>query len=141
MIACNIGESQTEINKAVVRNYAKEEDQGSKDFVDKYVDPDFVFHYPNGAQLKGIDKLKNSVKSFQSALPDGNHQIEDQLAEGDKVATRYTWTGTHKGIYMGIEPTGKQLKFTMLEICQIKNGKIIEGWIEFDPSVFNQLKE
>jgi predicted ester cyclase len=101
------------------------------------VHSDFVFHYPNGGELRGIENLKKSVINFQTAFPDGYHLIEDQIAEGDKVATRYTWTGTHAGEYMGVSPTDKQLKFTMIEICRIKNGKIVEAWMEFDPSVFN----
>jgi len=141
ILGCNGGKSQSETNKAIVRDYAREEDQGSKDFIDKYVDPDFVFHYPNGREFRGIEKLKKGVINFQTAFPDGYHHVEDQIAEGDKVATRYTWTGTHTSEYMGVAPTGKQLKFTMIDICRIKNGKIVEAWIEFDPSAFNLESE
>lgn len=128
-----------EQNKTLVRNYALEEDQGSKDFIDKYIDPDFVFHYPNGAEFKGLENLRKSVERFQTAFPDVNHQIEYQISEGDLVATRYTKTAIHKGEYMGVAPTGKQLKFTMNEICRIKEEKITEAWIEYDPKAFNEL--
>jgi predicted ester cyclase len=60
------------------------------------------------------------------------HTIEAQIAEGDLVATRFKWRGTHLGEWMGIAPTGKELNFTFIEIARFSDGKIVEAWIELD---------
>jgi len=138
-VGCDGGGSLTERNKALVREYAREEDKGGIDFIQQYIDPHFVFHYPNRVKLQGLERLNKSVVNFQKAFPDGKHTILDQIAEGDKVVTRYTWTGTHLGEFMGIAPTGKKVTFSMIDIVRIQNGKIIEAWVEYDVSVFERV--
>ena len=66
------------------------------------------------------------------AFPNVEEIIEDQVAEGDKVATRLTFSGTHSGELMGIPPTGKQVTFTAITIDQLVDGKITERWHLFD---------
>jgi predicted ester cyclase len=128
-----------EKNKAIVRKYAEDEDNGESDFIYELVDPAFVYHYPNGQDFRGLDRLKRVMTEYQKGFPDGKHEIECQLAEGDLVATRFNMTGTHTAEYMGIPPTNKQFKLTMIDICRIKDGKIVEAWVEFDPSVISRL--
>ena len=103
-----------EQNKELVRRYAE---------ADEIVSPDVINHFPNGYTKKGIDYIKKSNPQFYKAFPDMKHTIEFQIAEGDLVATRYIWRGTHKGNWMGIEPTGKEVTFTILNVSRIRDGK------------------
>ena len=139
LAGCSSDDPQLEINKKLVRDYAMEENAGGIDFVDKYLHSDFVFYYPNGVELRGIDNLKIAMEEMQSGFPDLKHVIHDQIAEGDLVATRYTMTGTHEGEYNGIAPSGKKLKLTLIDICKIRDGKIIEAWVEFDDEAFKKV--
>ena len=68
----------------------------------------------------------------QSAFGNPRFTVDDQIAEGDKVATRYTITGTHLGDYKGITPTGKKITSTGITIHRIASGKILEGWANWD---------
>ena len=130
-----------EQNKEIVKRYWNGKwNERRAEILDELQTPDVVYHgYPY--KMNGIEEYKQVYSVFASALHDTRLTIEELIAEGDKVATRYTWTGTHTGEYMGVAPTGKQLKFTMIDICRIKNGKIVEAWIEFDPSAFNLESE
>lgn len=69
---------------------------------------------------------------FMSAFPDTKMTVEQQIAEGDKVVTRWKAQGTHKGELMGIPPTGKQVTVTGISIERIVGGMIVESWEEFD---------
>ena len=69
---------------------------------------------------------------FYAAFPDLRGTIEDMVAEGDKVASRLRWRGTHQAELMGIPPTGKQGDFTRIAIHRIEGGKVVEGWVNFD---------
>ena len=69
---------------------------------------------------------------FFEAFPDLQGTLEDMVGEKDKVASRLRWRGTHQGELMGVPPSGKQVDFTMLEINRISEGKIVEGWVNFD---------
>ena len=67
-----------------------------------------------------------------SAFPDFHSTLEDMFAEGDKVVQRFTARGTHKGEFMGIPPTGKQVTITGIAIHRITGGKIVEDWVNMD---------
>jgi predicted ester cyclase len=69
---------------------------------------------------------------FRTAFPDLHGTIEDQIAEGDKVVMRMTYRGTHQGELMGIPATGKPVTMTFISINRIAEGKIAEGWVNFD---------
>jgi len=122
-----------EQNKEVIRRYGEEEDKGNLlEIIDEIVAPDVIYHYPNNNDVIGLDTIKQNYAQFHKAFPDIKHTGELQIAEGDFVASRLTWWGTHNGNWMGIEPTGKETTFTLTEICRLKDGKIVEAWIEFD---------
>ena len=70
--------------------------------------------------------------SLLAAFPDGRWTIEGQVAEGDKVATRWSFTGTHQGELMGVAPTGKRVTASGMVIDRIVEGKIVEEWEEWD---------
>jgi len=76
--------------------------------------------------------MKQFVSMYLTAYPDTHFTIEDQIAEGDTVVTRWTARGTHKGPLMGIPPTGKQVTVTGISIGRVVNGKTVEGWSNYD---------
>ena len=65
---------------------------------------------------------------FRSAFPDFKVTIDDMIAEGDKVVVRGTWSGTHKGEFMGIPATGKSVSFGVIDTVRIAGGKMVEHW-------------
>jgi predicted ester cyclase len=75
---------------------------------------------------------------YRSAFPDLHVEIEEQLAEGDLVATRWTATGTHEGDLMGIAPTGNRVTLPGMEIVRFSGGKLAEGWEGYDSMVMMQ---
>ena len=78
------------------------------------------------------EKLKQHIKLFESAFPRYKLIIEDMIAEGDKVAVRATFQGIHRGEFMGIQPTSKEVTIPGMLIYRIANGKIVEHWMNFD---------
>ena len=92
-----------------------------------YVDQKAPPGTPSGPQ--GIAAV---ITMFRQAFPDLHFTIEDQVAEGDKVATRYTFRGTQQGELMGISPTGKQVSIGGISIYRITDGKMQQAWIEYD---------
>ena len=114
-----------EENKAVVRSLYEVANKGNPDLLDELVAPDFV-DYTN--QIRGLESLKEFGRAFLGGFPDLHWTIEDIIAEGDKVWVRTTITGTHKGEYRGIAPTGKKITVRAVDIWRIADGKIIECW-------------
>lgn len=122
-----------EENKAIVRRVFEEVwNQRKLDVVDDIFATDHIFHDPFAGNVKGIEGYKQLVSRNITAFPDGQFTIEEQVAEGDKVATRWTGTGTHKGELMGIPPTNVQVTLTGIGISHIVGGKIVEGWTSWD---------
>jgi steroid delta-isomerase-like uncharacterized protein len=119
----------TEDNKAIVRLTAEEVfSKGNLAIVDEIYAPDFVCHFIVGPEWKGPDGVKNNVQQHRTSFPDWNEQIEDIIAEGDRVVIRFTSRGTHKGEFEGIPPTGNQVTIAEVAIFRIADGKIAEQW-------------
>ena len=126
-------------NKALVRRFYEEIDKGNLNAMDELVAPDYIDHNPPPfpGLPPGRDGLKQAFKIFWEATP-GYHRIEDQIAEGDKVATRLTSFGKHEGDLPGAPKTGNELKITSITIHRIANGKLVEKWAEKDVLGFLQ---
>jgi predicted ester cyclase len=122
-----------EANKFLVRRFYEEIDKGNLDILDELVAPDYLDHNPPPfpGMHAGLEGLKQAFKVFRDATP-GHHQIEDQIAEGDKVVTRLTSYGKHEGDLPGAPKTGNDLKMTSITIHRIANGKLVEKWAEKD---------
>src|SRR4051812_21187138 len=90
-------------------NYFVEEVINNKNLVvaDNIVAEDFIEHVPFPGQGPGREGLKSVLQSMFTGFPDMHWTVQEQIAEGEKVVTRFTWTGTHKGTFMGISPTNK----------------------------------
>jgi steroid delta-isomerase-like uncharacterized protein len=125
----------TESNKAVARRFLEEVfGQGKLAVVDEILALDHVNRGPNA--LPGIppgpEGTKMFVMVYRNAIPDIHFTIDEQIAEGDKVVTRWTGHGTHKGELAGIPATGKSATVTGIGVDRIVNGKIVESWGIFD---------
>lgn len=101
---------------------------GNIALVDEIYSPDFVCHFLGGPEWRGQEGVKQVVTTHRTSFPDWNEHIEDMIAEGDKVVTRWTSRGTHTGEFEGIPPTGKQVEIAEAAIFRIADGKIIEQW-------------
>jgi len=122
----------TEDNKANARRFIEEVwNRGNLAVIDEITSPNYVDHDP-AMTVQGIEGLKQFVSMYLTAYPDTHFTIEDQIAEGDTVVTRWTAHGTHKGPLMGIPPTGKQVTVTGITIDRFANGKGVESWVNYD---------
>ncbi len=123
----------TETNKTVSRRLVEEAfNKGEYDVVEELVAPTYVNHDPLTGDTKGPEGTRAVIEGYRSAFPDLTITIEEQLAERDLVATRWTATGTHKGELLGIAPTGKESTVTGLTIDRIADGKLVESWNNWD---------
>jgi len=122
--------ARLEKNKAIVRHCFEEVEKGNWAIFDELLTRDYVYHEPGRSFTR--DESKQFMQSVRAAFPDGHATIVDMIAEGDKVVTRYTSSGTHKGEFMGIAATGKKVVVTGIVISRIDQGKIAEEWEEFD---------
>ena len=118
----------SEENKALVRRYIEEAlGKGELSVIEEIFAADAVSHTPNG-DLNGIEDLKEPVNMRRNAFPDLTITIDDQIAKGDKVVTRLTFSGTHRGDYRGVAATGKHASWSQIAIARIENGMIVESW-------------
>jgi steroid delta-isomerase-like uncharacterized protein len=122
-----------EENKALSRRSFEEVwNQGDLAAIDELYDAHQVAHGLGVEIPAGTAGLKQFVTMYRTAYPDTHFTIEDQIAEGDKVATRWTATGTHRGELFGLAPTGKRVTVTGMALSRIANGKLVETWNHFD---------
>jgi steroid delta-isomerase-like uncharacterized protein len=128
-----IGVSAEE-NKALVhRSFEEVFNQGNLDAVEEIFAPDYVLHDPTSPEeIRGTEGMRQYVSMYRSAFPDLQQTIEDQIAEGEKVATRLTGRGTHQGELIGIPPTGNRVEVLGIVINRISGGKIAESWATYD---------
>ena len=123
----------SERNKAIARDEFDVWNSGDLDRLDDLVAPDVVHHDPydpNGAD--GLEGLKRTIADYRAAFPDVRFTVEDQVAEGDKVVTRWRSTGTHDGEWMGRPPTGRRTVVTGIAIERFEDGRIVESWRNYD---------
>lgn len=124
---------QEEANKSLTRRYAEELwNQGQASLIGDFVTVDIVVHGPGFPDMKGLAAFTDSYALFRTAFPDFHVTIDELVAEGDKVALRWTESGTHKGEYAGIAATGKHVTWTGMSVYRITNGKIAEMWVNQD---------
>ncbi len=145
MFIYSCGSSKKEINldsnRDVVRKYHEVWSNGQVTELDKILAPEFVCHFINGIEWKGIDGAKSEITSHRKSFPDWKEEIVDMISEGDKVVTRYKSTGTHQGTFNGMDSTGKKVTIYETSIYRIANGKLAEQWGFPDAlSLNNQLE-
>lgn len=130
----------SERNKAIARRSFDEVfNAGHLDVVGELVSQDFIAH-TSTQDIRGPVQMKQYVKELREAFPDLHITVEDQVAEGDKVVTRWTATGTHTGLFQGIPPTGKRGHLSGIDIDYVIDGKTVECWTLADNlSLLQQL--
>jgi predicted ester cyclase len=128
-----------EENKAGQRRVWEEVfNKGNLEIVPEFFAPSYSFRSPLGIEAKGPESFKQMVVMMRTALPDLHVTIDDIFGEGDKVATRFTITGTFKGEMMGIPPTGKKGTFSGILITRWVDGKEVEAWESLDTLAYYQ---
>jgi steroid delta-isomerase-like uncharacterized protein len=133
----------SEQNKALSkRNIEEVWNQRKLAVIDELVAATSVLHDPTvpGGKVTGSQGYRQFVEIYLAAFPDLHFTIQDQLADGDKVATRWTGSGTNKGALMGIPATGKHATVTGITMDRYQNGKVVESWVNYDAlGMFQQL--
>jgi steroid delta-isomerase-like uncharacterized protein len=124
----------SEENKSVIRRwYVEVTNQGKLEMADELLAPEYVCHDPNSeiGEVRA-DTLKESITYFRNALADMRFEIEDMIAEEDKVVTRWTLSGTHREELFGVKSSGEQVGMSGIVISRVANGRIVEEWDEYD---------
>jgi steroid delta-isomerase-like uncharacterized protein len=117
-----------EENKATARRwYDGVFNTGNLDLINGLFAPNFVDHDPVNP-LPGLEGVRQVVTMYRTAFPDLQITVEDWIAEGDKVVTRFRAQGTHQGPLMGMPPTQRRVTVTGIDILGFENGKITEHW-------------
>ena len=122
-----------EEKKAVARKLIEQLfNTGHLEIADEILAADYVDHSPSHPSLPGPENLKLAVAEWRVAFPDTRNVIEDMVAEGDKVAVRWTTYATHRGGFMGIAATGNRIAVTSFGIFRLSGGRIVESWDTFN---------
>ena len=123
----------SEANKALVRRGIEEAvNKGNFSVVDEIVSTDYVYREPTVGEKRGRAGFRELITMYRNAFPDVTLTIDEQIAEGDKVVTRWNATGTHRGELFGTAPTGKQVRIQGIIVSRIANGKIVEETEVYD---------
>ena len=136
--------SPEEMKTAVVNFTEEIWHKGYLGALDQFIAPDYVRHTSHfrggGRDVHGIDATRQSIASLRAVFPDIHFDLHDLLVDGDKVVARWTCSGTQRGEFGGIAPTGKHVAFTGINIYRLRDGKMIERWAEEDGlSLLQQL--
>lgn len=132
--------NQTDANKALIRaHYDSTANAYRPSAIDRQVAADFVDHTHPG--LRGPECVKAQARALRAAFPDLGITIEHLVAEGDLVAVRGTWRGTHQGLFRGVPPIGRRIELTGMAFWRIAGGQICESWNLIDlPALLRQLQ-
>jgi steroid delta-isomerase-like uncharacterized protein len=121
----------SEENKAIARRFFEQVwNEGKLDRFEEFIAQDVVPH--TGPGVTDAESMKQSLAMIRDALPDINIVLDDELTVEDKVVTRFTISGTHKGDFNGIPATGKQAVWSGITIYRLAGGKIVEFWTQVD---------
>jgi steroid delta-isomerase-like uncharacterized protein len=124
----------SESNKAAVRRLIEEVwNKGHLQVADELIAPNSSLHDPSTPDAgRGPEGEKKRATYYRNAFHDLHMTVEDLFADGETVTSRWTCRGNHKGELAGIAPTGKQVAITGISIIRFANGKITEGWVNWD---------
>jgi steroid delta-isomerase-like uncharacterized protein len=122
----------TEANRVLVRR-GFEEGMNRRNFkvFDQIISPKYVNHNMP-TPMPGPEGFKHAVGVFTSAFPDFHVTIEDIVSEEDRVVTRGYFSGTHKGAFMNVPPTGRTVKVQYIDMWRFEEGKAVENWVQMD---------
>jgi steroid delta-isomerase-like uncharacterized protein len=123
-------------NKAILKRLFSEFNKGNINVIDELFTEDFVDRYPQLGEIPNKEGFKQAFADIRKTFPDWHLSLEDIIAEGEKVAYRFTMQGTDKGGYMGMPATGKKINYTSVGILRFANGKLAERWTLADSMTF-----
>jgi predicted ester cyclase len=122
-----------ERNKAVVRRWIEEFKTGGDESVsDELRSPHFVNHSAPPGVPTGPEAGKIAFRAMRAAFPDLHVAIEDMLADGDRVVTRQTFSGTHGGEWSGVPATGRTVSWAVIDIVRLADGLLVDHWAVAD---------
>jgi C-1 hydroxylase len=125
-----------EKNKSIVSRFIESYNERKLDLIDDFVATDYIDHEKN----IGREGLKQLINMGLHAFPDWHETVEDIVAEGDKVWVRLSYTGTHKGEFMGLASTGNKISSKAIDIYRVVNGKLAEYWnVTDNVNIFKQI--
>lgn len=120
-------------NKAIVRRFVEEfQNGGNESAAEELLAADFVDRTPFPGVAPDREGVKRLFTALRISFPDLRAKIHDQLAQKDRVATRKTFRGTHRGEFLGIAPTGRSVAFDVIDVMRIEDGRIAEHWNVLD---------
>lgn len=120
-------------NATIVRSFVDEViTRGNIEAAAQYVWEDVVEQVPLPGQDPGLDGLKDIIRAMRAGFPDIVFSIHEQIAEQDKVASRFEWTGTHDGTFLGIPATGRQVRVCGIVFDRLEDGRIKDTRIIMD---------
>jgi predicted ester cyclase len=120
-------------NKELVRRFYKEVYvDWNMALVDEVVSPLFTSHDWPKSSSTGSKGFRDYYSAIRSAVPDARYEVDDLIAEGDKVVVRWRLLGTHKGDFRGIAPTGREIELKGIAIYRLDGGKLMERWVVSD---------
>jgi predicted ester cyclase len=120
-------------NKELLRRFYREVYvDWNMQHADEVVSPQFTSHdWPDGGPT-GPRAFREYYSAIRSAIPDARYEVDDLIAEGDRVVVRWRLLGTHKGPFRGIAPTGRPIVLKGIAIYRVENGKLMERWVVSD---------
>jgi steroid delta-isomerase-like uncharacterized protein len=124
-----------EENKAVIRRWIEAYNERDMQAEADVLAPGYVAHVPAAPgplDLEGLEAWRQFTAPFTEAFPDLRLTVEEIVAEGDMVAARVAFHGTHRGELQGIPPTGKEVAFSSMEFNRVVGGKVEEHWVVLD---------
>jgi steroid delta-isomerase-like uncharacterized protein len=128
--------------EAVIGLFATVFNAGELDAVEQFVAPDHQNHDPTAPAVPpGPQGVRLLAEQYREAFPDLNFEIHELFGAGDRVAHRWTMTGTHRGEIMGIAPTGKRIEVSGIEINRVAHGKVADSWTVSDSAGLRQQLE
>jgi steroid delta-isomerase-like uncharacterized protein len=120
-------------NSAIVRDFVEETiNQGRIESAERFVWEDVVEQVPFPGQGPGVEGLKDVLRGMRAGFPDIHFAIEEQIVEGDKVLSRFEWTGTHRGEFLGVPASGRPVKVWGMVVDRLVDGRIKETRIIMD---------
>jgi len=128
-------------NKALVRRLVEGwQDGHRREVAEELLADDLVNHSASPGEIGTKEQAIRRFEYIWKALPDFAVEIKHQVAEGDKVATLKTFSGTHQGEFMGFPPTGRRVAWEVFDLLRIRDTKVVEHWMVMDMAgLFQQL--
>ena len=121
------------MNKALIERFYNEMwNEWNLAVADEIISDNVRFRGSLGSTLEGLENFKGYMETVRTAFPDWHNRIDELIVSGDRVVTRMTWSGTHRGRLLDVEPTGKRVEYVGAAIFRLAGGKIEDGWVVGD---------